>query len=471
MTASAERSTTKGWRSSSQFIIGTACLAMFTESLLAGFPVPMLPYMLEERLHNDPSQTTATTNSLLSLHGLASIIAAPSCAALFDTISNQKIPLYLALVLCLAGTALFAITTTSWVLYLGRILQAVAGSAAWLACTTMLTELAGSAGAGAMLGLSMSSATLGTVSGPMLGGVLLGWFGYWPAWSLPMVLLILDMIARFVLIQPDHHLLDSPSLIRHAERSKLFHEREETVTETSPFLPQSPSFGSDTAAEEKSDNAAATNYRNYYTVMLQDAGMWAGVLNTMSQAALRAAFNATLPVYLRDTFNWGSSSVGAIFFALQVPIIVFSPLIGHLRDRVGTRYPTAVGWALLCPLMCYLGIPGRDISQASGSRIGEEVAFIACICGIGLVMPSVQGAGSFHMRFLLEEVEKDAPTMFGPNGGRARCFALVSISFNIGLMLGPFVIGLLFENVGYYYMNIILGAACIGVAVVTFIFF
>lgn len=30
MTASAERSTTKGWRSSSEFIIGTACLAMFT---------------------------------------------------------------------------------------------------------------------------------------------------------------------------------------------------------------------------------------------------------------------------------------------------------------------------------------------------------------------------------------------------------------------------------------------------------
>lgn len=79
--------------------------------------------------------------------------------------------------------------------------------------------------------------------------------------------------------------------------------------------------------------------------------------------------------------------------------------------------------------------------------------------------------------------------MFGPNGGRARCFALVSISFNLGLMLGPFVIGWLFEKVGYYYMNIALGrswhesysicaalivctlgAACIGVAVVTFIF-
>ncbi|GLA59237.1 hypothetical protein AtubIFM55763_000668 [Aspergillus tubingensis] len=303
MDVSTKRPITQGWRSSSQFVIVTACLAMFTESLLAGFPVPMLPYMLEERLHNDPSQTTSTTNSLLSLQGLAAILAAPSCAALFDTISNQKIPLYLALVLCLAGTALFAITTTSWVLYLGRILQAVAASAAWLACTTMLTEVAGSARAGAMLGLSMSFSTLGTVSGPMFGGVLLGWFGYWPAWSLPMVLLILDMIARFIMIQPDYHLLDSQSPISLANRSKICQD----VPESSPFLPQSPSFDPDTTTKAESDSTATAEYRNYYTVMLQDAGMWAAVLNTMSQAALRTAFNATLPVYLRDTFNWGPS--------------------------------------------------------------------------------------------------------------------------------------------------------------------
>ncbi|GAT19579.1 hypothetical protein RIB2604_00601580 [Aspergillus luchuensis] len=383
MDVSTRRPTTQGWRSSSQFVIATACLAMFT----AGFPVPMLPYMLEERLHNDPSKTTATINSLLSLHGLASILAAPSCAALFDTISNQKIPLYLALVLCLAGTAL--VGDPAWVLYLGRILQAVAASAAWLACTTMLTELAGSARAGAMLGLSMSFSTLGTVSGPMLGGVLLGWFGYWPAWSLPMVLLILDMIARFVMFQPDYQILDSQSPIRLANRSKLC----QNVPEASPFLPQSPSFDPDTTTKAESSSPATTEYRNYYTVMLQDTGMWAAVVNTMSQAALRAAFNATLPVYLRDTFNWGPSSVGAIFFALQVPIIFLSPLFGHLRDRV----------------------------------------------------------------VLLEEVEKDTPTLFGPNGGRARCFALVSISFNVGLMLGPVVTGLLFESAGYYYMNIVLG--------------
>ncbi|GFN18146.1 MFS general substrate transporter [Aspergillus tubingensis] len=466
MDVSTKRPITQGWRSSSQFVIVTACLAMFTESLLAGFPVPMLPYMLEERLHNDPSQTTSTTNSLLSLQGLAAILAAPSCAALFDTISNQKIPLYLALVLCLAGTALFAITTTSWVLYLGRILQAVAASAAWLACTTMLTEVAGSARAGAMLGLSMSFSTLGTVSGPMFGGVLLGWFGYWPAWSLPMALLILDMIARFVMIQPDYHLLDSQSQISLANRSKICQD----VPESSPFLPQSPSFDPDITTKAESDSTATAEYRNYYTVMLQDAGMWAAVLNTMSQAALRTAFNATLPVYLRDTFNWGPSSVGAIFFALQVPVIFLPPLFGHLRDRVGIRYPTAIGWALLCPLMCYLGVPGRDVSQASGSRTDDKVAFIVCICAIGLVMSSVQGAGSFHMRFLLEEVEKDTPTLFGPNGGRARCFALVSISFNVGLMLGPVVTGFLFESAGYYYMNIVLGVACLGVAVVTFMF-
>lgn len=287
-----------------------------------------------------------------------------------------------------------SVDVPAWVLYLGRILQAVAASAAWLACTTMLTEVAGSARAGAMLGLSMSFSTLGTVSGPMFGGVLLGWFGYWPAWSLPMALLILDMIARFVMIQPDYHLLDSQSQISLANRSKICQD----VPESSPFLPQSPSFDPDITTKAESDSTATAEYRNYYTVMLQDAGMWAAVLNTMSQAALRTAFNATLPVYLRDTFNWGPSSVGAIFFALQVPVIFLPPLFGHLRDRVGIRYPTAIGWALLCPLMCYLGVPGRDVSQASGSRTDDKVAFIVCICAIGLVMSSVQGAGSFHMR-------------------------------------------------------------------------
>ena len=72
----------------------------------------MLPYMLEERLHNDPSQTTDTTNYLLSLHGFVTLICSPLFAKLLDKTSSQKGPLFLSLGLCLLGTALVAYTLT-----------------------------------------------------------------------------------------------------------------------------------------------------------------------------------------------------------------------------------------------------------------------------------------------------------------------------------------------------------------------
>lgn len=85
-------------------------------------------------------------------------------------------------------------------------------------------------------------------------------------------------------------------------------------------------------------------------------------------------------------------------------------------------------------------------------------------------------------------MEKEAPNIIGPNGGRARCFAVISVSFNTGLTLGPVVAGRLFSSIGYCYLNIvlgrlwpilflkvrllihILGSICLGVAVVTFLF-
>ncbi|KAL4929907.1 MFS transporter [Aspergillus undulatus] len=483
MATSAEQSVTRGsWRSSRKFMIATACVALFTETLLAGFPVPMLPYMLEERLHNEPSRTTVTTHNLLSLHGFVTIICSPVFAKLFDKTSNQKGPLFLSLGLCLAGTVLVAYTTTLWALYIGRVLQAVAGSAAWLVCTAMITESAADGRSGTMMGLSTSFITIGTVSGPMLGGVLLGWVGYWSAWAVPMGLLFLDMIARLVMIQPEpgseksHTSLDKAKCSTPCDvaASNSPRDVEEIHTETSPLLPSSTStteVGPDTETEVGTDGASVVESHNFYAVVLKDIGVWTSILNTCVQAAIRAGFNATLPVHLRDTFNWGPSPVGATFFALQVPIVFLSPILGWVRDRFGTRYPTMAGWVLLCPLLCCLGIPGSGISWASGSQKVEEATFIACICGIGLVMPFTQGAGALHMRNLVQKLEKESPNIFGPNGGRARCFALISVSFNTGLTLGPALTGWLFGSIGYCYMNFVLASICLAVAVITFIFF
>jgi len=280
----------------------------------------------------------------------------------------------------------------------------------------MITENAREGGIGTAMGLSTSFIMIGTVSGPMLGGVLLGWFGYWAAWSVPMALLFLDMIARMVVRRPQDCLRDLPLFdeIQDSEPHFVnpnlsYTDVKEIPTETSPLLPASPcrppstlttEDGSDTEVGSDSDSIAET--RNVYAVMLQDVSIWASILNTIVQAMVRASFNATLPIHLRNTFKWGPSSVGATFFALQVPIVFLSPLLGWFRDRVGVRLPTTIGWALLCPSLCCLGITGSGIQWFSGSQEIEQKAFIVCICSIGLFLPIVQGAGALHMRSKLD---------------------------------------------------------------------
>lgn len=218
---------------------------------------------------------------------------------------------------------------------------------------------------------------------------------------------------------------------------------------------------------------------NFHATMLRDASIWASIPNTIAQAAIKAGFSATLPVYLRDTFNWDPSSAGETFFALQAPIIFLSPLLGWVRDRVGVRLPTIVGWALLCPLLCLLGVPGGGFSWFKDSQNPEQVAFIVCICGIGLFLSFVQGGGALHKRSKSKDIclilirERMLTTNFCSDryGWKARrresphlwsqrwprCFAMISVSFNTGLTLGPAVSRELFRTIGYFYMNIILG--------------
>lgn len=274
----------------------------------------------------------------------------------------------------------------------------------------MITENTDKGGIGKVMGMSTSIIMIGTVSGPMLGGVLLGWFGYWAAWSVPVALLFLDMIVQLVVRQPEAISPDMPSKESGPDTdptSDPYRDVEEIPTEASPLLAPSPrrppstpttEVDSDAKTKPASDSESNAELRNFYTVMLRDFGVWISIFNTIVQAAIRAGFNATLPVYLRDKFNLGPSSVGATFFLLQVPVVFLSPLLGWVRDRVGVRYPTTIGWTLLCPLLCCLGIPGSGRFWPDGSEKSKEIVFFVCISGVGLVFPFVQGAGALHMR-------------------------------------------------------------------------
>lgn len=100
------------WRSSQAFLIFTATLGLFSETFLYAFIVPILSYMLEDRLHLPSTQTQWLTTALLTTHGFIAMASAPIIAHFADKTSDRRMPLLLALTGCALGTLLVAICSS-----------------------------------------------------------------------------------------------------------------------------------------------------------------------------------------------------------------------------------------------------------------------------------------------------------------------------------------------------------------------
>ncbi|CAI7641873.1 unnamed protein product [Penicillium manginii] len=420
--------------------------------------------MLETRLNQDPDLTQRTTSGLLSVHGFATLILTPLVAIAADKTPSRKTPLIIALIVCLGGTILVALTPNLWSIYVGRILQGVSGSAAWIICLAMLTDSAKEGQVGRMMGISMSVVLSGTVGGPSVAGGLLQWAGYWPAWSVPIGLILINIVARIVTKD-----LPKPSAIStppsrsgiSTDGQDLSGERDVETAETSPLLSQSAN-AHDAPCEDKDDPQNAEV--SFYYEMLGDCRILSSISTTILFSILIAGFNTTLPVHLRTIFNWGPSDVGIMFLLLRVPAIILGPLMGWARDHIGLRYPTTIGWALLAPLMLCLAIP-------TGPENHGKAFYITCLTCTGFVTTLVQGAGVLHTITILKDIESRRPYIFGPNGGMSRVFAINEVAFNAGLMLGPLLSGMLSEAVGYFSMSLTLASICLANAVFVWSFF
>ncbi|KAL4963298.1 major facilitator superfamily domain-containing protein [Aspergillus stella-maris] len=466
----------QGWRSSRALAVGTACIAMFTETLLYGFLTPILPYMLEVRLYIDPAQTQSLTTQLQTTYGVVLLVATPLNANLADRIKSRKMPLLVSLGTCLIGTLLVASTPSLPAVYVGRILQATADSAAWIVGLAMLTDNVDEKDLGKMMGICMSFVIAGTVGGPAISGALLQYAGYWPAWTVPMAFLTIDILARLFIVDSQRYPDSDPGkgpLADDTDRSPLL--RTDIGTRIN-----------DRNTDRNDERSHETKTTNFYTYMLSDFRVLAGLANSVVLSSLLAGFSATWPVHLQQIFMWKSASVGAVFLILQLPLALLSPISGWLRDRVGTRDPAVLGWTLLAPFVFGLGVPGAAQIHGHWGWIrpghGGESLFIVCVAGIGFLQPLVHGAGLLntmskasnnpvvlsryslyqwrtenkYCEVALQAIESEHPGIFGPNGGRSRAFAINEVAFNSGLVLGPLISGSFSEAFGYFYMNMTL---------------
>ncbi|KAL5363200.1 major facilitator superfamily domain-containing protein [Aspergillus floccosus] len=358
------------WRSSRYFIIGTMCIALFADIFLYGFVVPILGYMFEKRLHRSQSEMQKLTSAILAVHGYASVMAGPLIGHFADKAPNRKTPLILSLAGCIAGTVMVACALSLPVLFLGRVLQSVAGAVVWIVGLATVADTVQRERLGTAMGIVMTFTNAGTISGPMVSGLLLEWVGYWATWSVPLVVLGVDIVLRMLMI----------------ERPP-----------TPPPTPTPTSAPEETTSLLDAPPPAVAAPANFWTTTLGNRRVLVALVAQVTNVSVSASFHATLPLHVQAMFGWSPVLVGAAFTCLTVPGLLISPFAGWLRDRVGVRVPTTAAFVLQGVLLAVLGAAGNERVPGLGAVRSGPALYVAGLVGFGIVRPFSSGVASIEV--------------------------------------------------------------------------
>ncbi|KAJ5552257.1 hypothetical protein N7494_001635 [Penicillium frequentans] len=436
----------QSWRSSTWFTITAMVAALFTDTFLASFIVPILPYMLEVRIGLDPSRTQRTISWLLAENAAVDVIVRIPLAHFADKSTSTRGWLLSALGIIMINTAATAAglyladEAQVPILFITQSVQAVASSIMWVAGYTTVAKVTSLENTAKTYALISMASCLGYSTGPMVSGTLLQLKGYWVAWTSAFLLLGIDMAFRLLMVEKKREEIDTTG---------------DSITEQDPDSERSALLS--THPDEPETYAAPKTIPNFYRCIFSKVNFVAGVYLSVVFGLLITSFNATIPLHVRDVFGWGGMQSGFMFACLQAPRLAMSPFVGWLKDRFGTRIPTASGFATLAPLFWLLGVPGSAQFPSIDTETWGSTIYVSAMILIGFQTTFLNGSGMIEATVAMSELQKEYPGAFGPNGGKSRAVAIVGVAWTLGACIGPLLGGTLNEKFGYYVMNCVVG--------------
>ncbi|KAJ5178342.1 major facilitator superfamily domain-containing protein [Penicillium coprophilum] len=440
------------WRSSKLFILTCVTIALFSENFLYSFIIPILQFILEDRLQLDPAKTQTTTSALLSTHAFVCFISGPFIGSLADKISSRKVPLLLSLGGEILGTIIIAAAPSLPVLFLGRVIQGIFGNAVWIVGFATIADTVGSENRARVISAISAFFISGLLVGPMVSGTLIDLIGYWPTWLTAIAILVADMIMRLIMIESPmkgvEDVEDSvPEII--------------TPDETSCLIPSSANDDREQGYHTKRDESllscpSQSPAQNFYKVVLSHPRALTAMACHATNGLSLVAIDTTLPLHVTRVFGWDTSRVSLMFLLLQLPTLFLSPLTGWMKDRMGTKVPSGAGLLATALLLWLLGTSGPDGLSSIGSGERGQAVYMASMLGLGLARTLITGCGVMEMTGVMIELQETQPAIFGPNGGFSRAYSLTNMSWTFSMFIGPILAGSLTQTVGYYYMNVTL---------------
>ena len=270
---------------------------LFTDMLLEGLAIPVLPL-----LPAVVEQGEAATGILFSSYAAAMIVATLFTGRVVDR-RGSKGPLLTELIVLVAATLLFATGGPYWLLLVARFVQGIAGGIAWVAALSLIAASTGIEKRGQMMGIAMSTVTLGVLAGPPLGGVLVDAFGPASPFLVAAAIAIVDVALLLALI------------------------------------PGSPRQSDDTAGP--------------FTV-LKVRGSASIVAAIGIGAAVLAAVQPVLPGRIGEQSS-ASTIIGVLFGIAALVGIIANPIVGHLMTSTAPQLLVGAGIVAVAAALLVIG--------------------------------------------------------------------------------------------------------------------
>ena len=140
------------WRSSTYFIIATVGTSCFTDLFLYGLIIPLLPFILKDRLHIGPDQIQIHVSGLLAAYAAASLIFSLVAGIIADLGSSRKLSFLAGLITLLIATVMLFLGQSVTVIALARVLQGASAAIVWTVGLALLLDTVGPGDLGKTIG-------------------------------------------------------------------------------------------------------------------------------------------------------------------------------------------------------------------------------------------------------------------------------------------------------------------------------
>ncbi|QIW97745.1 hypothetical protein AMS68_003263 [Peltaster fructicola] len=451
-------------RSSKTFIIITVSTAIFTDIFAYAVIVPVVPFALTSRVGIQPDNIQTWISILLCVYGAALLVTAPFCGWLADRNSSRRMPLLVGLIALAASTVMLCIGNSIGVLVAGRVLQGMSAAVVWVVGLALLVDTVGSEQVGQAMGYVGISMSLAVLLAPLLGGVVFATSGYYAVFAMAFGLIALDIVLRLTMIERKLAAKWLPAEDAIPDGGK--NDDTAGVVEGTPqAVDIEMTAAQTTKAAEPVETEPPPQRRKLPAIIRLCASrrLLSALFACLVQSTLLTSFDATLPLFVKDTFGWDSIGAGLIFLPLVVATFL-GPIAGTLSDKYGPRWFATIGFIIGCPFLILLRLVDHN-------SLGQKILLCALLALIGVALTLMLTPILAEMTYIVAEKERTRPPgYFGRNGAYAQSYSLLNVAWAAGLFVGPLLAGLVNESSGWITSTLILGCVSLFAAIPTVIF-